>query len=58
MREESKKAKSKSTESDIVMRSVHGDVVSLPYSFFQRLRSFHMRAVLKQSDNQATAKPA
>ena len=26
---------------EVIMRSVHGDEVRMPYSFFERLRQFH-----------------
>lgn len=29
------------SKDDLIMRSVHGDEVRMPFSFFQRLRQFH-----------------
>ena len=31
-------------EKDVIMRSVHGDEVRMPYAFFERLRKFHNSA--------------
>jgi len=41
------------TKEDLIMRSVHGDEVRMPFSFFQRLRRFHTSWLNKNEQQKA-----